>query len=72
MADSSSLSHRSAGQPWELQEFADYLRVSKKTLERAIKLKKLKVIRIQRRILIPDVEAQRVSSFGFDPVAATK
>ena len=52
------------GQPWELLSLAAFLRVSKKTLERAIKAEKLKAIRINRRVLVPDSEARRVAEAG--------
>ncbi len=55
---------RESGQPWELSELATFLNVSKKTLERAIKVKKLKAIRINRRVLIPDLEARRIAEAG--------
>jgi len=58
-----AVSHES-GQPWELPQLATFLNVSKKTLERAIKAKKLKAIRINRRVLIPDLEARRVAEAG--------
>ena len=44
------------GRPWELPSLAAFLNVSKKTLERAIKAEKLKAIRINRRVLVPDSE----------------
>ena len=52
------------GQPWELPLLATFLNVSKKTLERAIKAKKLRAIRINRRVLIPDREVRRVAEAG--------
>ena len=52
------------GRPWELLSLATFLNVSKKTLERAIKAEKLKAIRINRRVLIPDIEARRVAEAG--------
>jgi len=52
------------GRPWELLSLATFLNVSKKTLERAIKAEKLKAIRINRRVLIPDSEARRVAEAG--------
>ncbi len=53
-----------SGRPWELQSLATFLSVSKKTLERAIKAEKLKAIRINRRVLVPDSEARRVAEAG--------
>jgi len=52
------------GRPWELPDLAEFLNVSKKTLERAIKAEKLKAIRINRRVLVPDGEARRVAECG--------
>ena len=52
------------GRPWELPSLAVFLNVSKKTLERAIKAEKLKAIRINRRVLVPDSEARRVAEAG--------
>jgi len=52
------------GRPWELLSLATFLNVSKKTLERAIKAEKLEAIRINRRVLIPDIEARRVAEAG--------
>ena len=60
---SPTVSHE-LGQPWELSLLATFLNVSKKTLERAIKAEKLKSIRINRRVLVPDSEARRVAEAG--------
>lgn len=55
---------REPGKPWELTDLASFLSVSKKTLERAIKAEKLKAIRINRRVLVPDGEVRRVAETG--------
>ncbi len=55
---------REHGKPWELTDLASFLSVSKKTLERAIKAEKLKAIRINRRVLVPDGEVRRVAETG--------
>ena len=52
------------GKPWELIPLAEFLNVSKKTLERAIKSGKLKAIRINRRVMVADGEARRVAEAG--------
>lgn len=60
------------GQPWTLLELAQYLKLSKKSLERAIVLGSLQCIRYGRLVRIADSEVRRVAEFGLCLPATTK
>lgn len=55
---------RQDGQPWTLSELAEFLKLSKKSLERAIVLGSLHCIRYGRLVRIADSEARRIAEFG--------
>lgn len=55
---------RAPGKPWALDDLAEYLGLSRKTLERAAREGRLKTIRFGARVMVPDAEAKRVSEEG--------
>lgn len=55
---------RPMGAPWTLRQAADYLGVSERHLARLEAAKLVRVIRLGRRVLVPDAEVQRLATEG--------
>ena len=47
-----------------MDSFAAFIGICRKTVERYIRLNQLNVIRIGRRVLVPDHEVRRVAEHG--------
>lgn len=55
---------RAPGQPWGLDAVAEYLGLCRKTIERAIRDRKVKAIRFGTRVMVPDAEVKRLAEQG--------
>ena len=55
---------RPRGKPWPVDELSVHLGISDRHLRRLITAGKLRVVRIGRRVLIPDDEATRLCTEG--------
>ncbi len=56
---------RAAGQPWSMEEAAQYLGVSFTFIWRCVKDKKIRSFKLGRLVKLPDAEVQRIALHGF-------
>jgi excisionase family DNA binding protein len=55
---------RPQGKPWTITELADFLSSSRRHIENLVAAKKIKIIRLGGKVLVPDAEACRLASEG--------
>jgi hypothetical protein len=55
---------RSPGKPWPVADLADHLCSSERHLWRLIAAGRVRVIRLGRKVLVPDDEARRLAADG--------
>jgi excisionase family DNA binding protein len=53
---------RAAGKPWSVPEAAGFLGISARTLWRLIDAGEVKVVRIGRRVLVPDAAVRQLAA----------
>ena len=61
---SESKSSRRPGAPWPILDAAAHLGISDRHLRRLIDEQRIRVIRLGRRVMVPDAEMRRVADEG--------